>query len=149
MTYTASEAAARLGLTKDTLLYYEKEGLMPPIARNAAGHRVYTEADIEWIFLLRCMRDTEMPIAEIRQYVALLLTDGGASILLRREILNEHQEFLTNKIKSLQGLHGLISKKLEFFDNALASENPEAVRCMDYSDEWAQFKTFLGGGKHD
>ena len=72
-----------------------------------------------------------------------------AVYVLNEISINEHQEFLANKIKSLQGLHGLILKKLEFFDNALVSENPEAVRCMDYSDEWARFKTFLGGDKHD
>lgn len=145
MTYTASQVAARFGMTKDGLRYYEKEGLLPPIARNKSGHRVYSEADIEWIFLVRCVREMDMPISSIRKYVSLLINEGGESILARREILKEYQDILAAKITNLQNLQKLIGKKLEFFDDALMAENPEAVRCMDYDGEWEQFKKFLGG----
>ena len=145
MSYTAGEAAAKFGITKDGLRYYEKEGLLPPIARNKSGHRVYSEADMEWIYLVRCVREMDMPITKIRQYVSLLIDEGGESIPARREILIEYQEILTAKIKTLQSLQKLIGKKLEFFYDALKADDPEAVRCMDYDTEWEQFKEFLGG----
>jgi len=145
MSYTAGKAAAKLGLTKDGLRYYEKEGLLPPISRNKSGHRVYSESDIEWIFLIRCMRDADMPISKVKEYVSLLIDCGGESIPQRREILNEHKKILIEKIVALQNLQGLIEKKLEFYDDALSSDNPRAVRCMDYAQEWEQFKSFLGG----
>ena len=149
MSYTAGEVAAKLGLTKDGLRYYEKEGLLPPIARDGSGHRAYTESDVEWIFLIRCLRDTDMPIFKIKQYVALLIDGGGESIPERRELLKEHEEILIEKIRTSQNLLHLIGKKLEFYDNALNSDNPEAIRCMDYAAEWDHFKSFLGGIKHD
>lgn len=77
MSYTAGELAKLLSITKDTLRYYEKEGLFPPIERDAAGRRVYSEADREWIFLIRCLRDTDMPMGKIKQYVGLLKQGGG------------------------------------------------------------------------
>ena len=149
MNYSASEAAAKLGITKDGLRYYEKEGLLPPIARNESGHRIYSESDIEWIFLIRCMRDTDMPIFKIKQYVSFLMQGGEDSVSGRREILKEHEEIMKEKIKNFQNLLELIRKKLEFYDYALSSDSPEGIRCMDYATEWEHFKTLLGGIKHD
>ena len=149
MSYTAGQVAAKLGLSKDGLRYYEKEGLLPPISRNASGHRIYSESDMEWVFLLRCLRDTDMPIYKIKQYVSLLMESGGDSIPKRRDILKEHKMFLKEKMKTYKNLLKLIEKKLEFYDSALSAENPEEVRCMDYSAEWEHFRSILGGIKHD
>lgn len=147
MSYTTGEAAKKLGLTKDGLRYYEKEGLLPPIKRNRSGHRVYTEADAEWIFLIRCLRDTDMPIAKIKQYVALLMQEGNDSITERRAILKDHQAYINEKRASYDRLSLLIDKKLSFYDDALNADTDG--KCMDYADEWAHFRSLLGGIKHD
>ena len=149
MSYSAGEAAKKLGLSKDCLRYYEKEGLLPSIGRDPSGRRVYTESDIEWIFLIRCLRETDMPINKIKQYVNLLMESGGSSIPKRREILAEHRAFLAERIAAFQNLLGLIEKKLEFYDEALGSGDPESVRCMDYAAEWEHFRSILGGIAHD
>jgi len=149
MSYTTNEVAIKLGLTKDGLYYYEKEGLLPPIARDKSGHRNYSESDVEWIFLIQCLRDTDMPIYKIKRYVSLLMERGGASIPERREILKEHETFLIEKIKVFQTFQKLVEKKLEFFDNVVNSEDPEAIGCMDYAAEWEYVKTIFGGIKVD
>ena len=46
--YSAKEAAEMTGLSTSTLRYYEKEQLLPQIARNSQKYRQYTEEDIEW-----------------------------------------------------------------------------------------------------
>jgi len=148
MCYSAGEVSKKLGLSKDSLRYYEREGLLPPIKRNPSGHRAYTESDVEWIFLIRCLRDADMPIHKIKLYVALLM-DGGSTIPKRRDILVEHQAFLEEKTTAYQNLSRLIEKKLEFYDEALISDDPDAIRCMDYSYEWEHFKSILGGFKYD
>ena len=58
MGYTTSEVSKKLGITKDSLRYYEKEGLLPPVERDSSGHRIYSDSDVEWIFLIKCLRDT-------------------------------------------------------------------------------------------
>ncbi len=147
--YSAGEAAKKLGLSKDGLRYYEKEGLLPPIGRDKSGHRKYTESDMEWIFLIRCLRDTDMPIHQIKRYVSLLMQGGGESIPDRREILASHQMTLKEKMRTYQKLSKLIEKKLEFYDAALEADDPAAIKCMDYETEWEHFRAVLGGIKHD
>jgi len=149
MSYTAGEVAAKLGMTKDGLRYYEKENLLPPIARDESGHRAYSDSDIEWIFLVRCLRDTNMPICKIKQYVSLLMQGDRATIPERRDILIEHEAIMKEKVSIYHNLLELIGKKLEFYDEILKSKDPEAALCMDYADEWEHFKSILGGIKHD
>ena len=149
MTYLANQAAKKLKISKDTLRYYEREELIPPIQKNKSGHRIYSEEDIEWIFLIRCLRDSDMPISKIKQYVSLLISKGGESIFERRNILLEHKEYLREKILSFQYLFQLIEKKIEFYDKTLKSKNPETIKCMDYAVEWEHFRTILGEIKHE
>ena len=149
MKYSAGEAAKKLGISKDSLRYYEKEGLLPPIERDSSGHRAFSDSDMDWLFFIKCLRETDMPICKIKKYVTLLMKQGGESIPQRREILLEHETFMREKIEVYQSLLQLIGKKLDFYDTALSSEHPETIRCMDYTTEWEQFKSILGGIKHD
>lgn len=148
MTYTAGEVAKKLGMTKDGLRYYEREGLLPPIKRDKSGHRAYTEGDVEWIFLIRCLRDTDMPIFKIKQYISFLMEGGQNSVPERRAILIEHQTNIIEKLATYQMLLQLIEKKVSFYDEVLDDNNLDA-KCVDYADEWAHFRAILGGIKHD
>ncbi len=145
MNYTTNEVAQKLGITKDTLFYYEREGLLPQIERDEMNRRIYSESDIEWIFLIRCLRDTDMPMCKIKQYISLLKHGGENSIPERKNILVEHEAFIIGKIKAYQDLLLLIKKKIEFYDEVLNDKNTESQQCMDYLMEWEHFKELLGG----
>lgn len=145
MNYTTNEAAQKLGIAKDTLFYYEREGLLPKIERDEMNRRIYSESDIEWIFLIRCLRDTDMPIRKIKQYISLLKHGGQNSISERKNLLVEHEDFIKRKIRAYQDLLMLIGKKIEFYDEALNNKNSESSKCMDYLMEWEYFKELLGG----
>jgi len=73
MPFTIPEAAARVGLSAHTLRYYEREGLLPPPSRNQHGVRMFEDSALEWLQLVRCLRDTGMSIAEIRLVGALFM----------------------------------------------------------------------------
>lgn len=148
MYYTAGEVAAKLKITKDTLRYYEKEGLLPPIRRNAAGHRQYTEDNVEWLFLIRCLRDTDMPISKIKQYMMLLVQGGYHSMDERRNILEDHKQYIHTKMQAYHTLLQLIDKKISFYDLALDPNNQD-MKCTDYAYEWEHFRSMIGGFKYD
>lgn len=145
MTYTTKEAAEKLGITKDALFYYEKEGLLPEIKRDKHQRRVYTDSDLEWIYLICCLRNTDMPISKVKQYITLLKESGRATISQRRSILAEHQIFMEEKIAAYHTFLQMLQKKIEFYDDALTAPDPEKVKCMDYVSEWENFKKFLEG----
>ncbi|UQN28544.1 MerR family transcriptional regulator [Brachybacterium kimchii] len=91
-----ADAAAATGLSLDTLRYYEREGLIGPIARDAAGRRRYSADDVAWIGIVTCRRDAGLGIDDLRRFTRLLTqsadpTDRVAFLGERRAELEERQ----------------------------------------------------------
>ncbi|HJQ05942.1 MAG TPA: MerR family transcriptional regulator, partial [Nocardioides sp.] len=87
-----AEAADRLGLTADTLRYYEKDDLLlRAVPRSASGHRRYAEPDLRWIELITRLRSTGMPIRDVRRYAALVRS-GEGNEAERLALLQAHRE---------------------------------------------------------
>lgn len=99
--YTIDEIASATKCPKTTLRYYEKEGLMPPIRRNSAGVRVFTEDDLEKVWSILCLKATGMPNAEIKKFEKLLLDGERTYAQQRRMILIQKREIL-KKMEELQ-----------------------------------------------
>ena len=67
MVYAIGEMAKMLGVPASTLRYYDKEGLLPFVARSSGGIRQFLESDIEWLRVIGCMKKAGMSIKDIRQ----------------------------------------------------------------------------------
>jgi DNA-binding transcriptional MerR regulator len=76
--FTPAEASENTGVSLDTLRYYERVGLLPEVERTTAGWRRFSEIDLKWLGLVRCLRDTGMPIAEIQRFTSLMRGEGTA-----------------------------------------------------------------------
>ncbi|NBE83872.1 MerR family transcriptional regulator [Micromonospora rubida] len=113
--YPPSEAARRSGFSLDTLRYYEKIGLLSGIGRTSAGRRVFTDEDLSWLVLFRCLRDTGMPIAEMRRY-AELSRAGDHTTGERRELLVRHAERVEEQTRLLQRQYDHLREKINFYD---------------------------------
>jgi DNA-binding transcriptional MerR regulator len=113
-TYTIQEAAKEMQVSAHTLRYYEKIGLLHPIPRSGIGHRYYVEEDLGWIYWLKLLRDSGMPIQTMKVYVSLTRS-GEATIQERCGILEEHRNILRGKIANLERCPDKITKKVEFY----------------------------------
>jgi len=110
--HTPSEAAQKSGFSLDTLRYYEKIGLLTQIDRTSGGKRVFSDADLEWLGLLRCLRDTGMPIAQMYRF-AELARAGDSTVAEQAALLEEHARGVERELELLlrqqQHLHGKIA----------------------------------------
>lgn len=112
--HTPKQAAKISGFSLDTLRYYERIGLLPKIGRTSTGRRTFSETDLKWLELLRCLRDTGMPIAEMLQFVQLM--NGGAGTTAERaEVLTAHRRRVEDQIGRLQGHLEQIRGKIEAY----------------------------------
>lgn len=120
---TIKQVAERVHESPHTIRYYCKEGLFPFLTRSAGGVRLFSEADMEGVEIVLCLRDTGMPLAEIRHYMELG-AQGDATIPERLEIIRaqraeaerelaevqariDHLAFKErNYVETLAGLHG-------------------------------------------
>lgn len=133
--YSAREAAKITGLSTATLRYYEKEKLLPKIARNSQKYRQYTDEDIEWIKMIQCMRMANIPIHSIKEYVALLI-QGGETLEQRFVMVQNHMKDIKTQMTNLQNALVLTQKKLSFYEKLLEYSS---YKNMSYSEEWKLF----------
>lgn len=91
------EFARRTGVSAHTLRYYERIGVLRRAHRNASGHRDFDAADLDWIAFVRRLKDTGMPLAEIKRY-AELRSAGEHTAGARRALLAAHAEVLATRI---------------------------------------------------
>ncbi len=99
-TLTIAEMARQSGLSAHTLRYYERIGLIPPLARNRSGHRLYGPSDLTWIDFLDRLRRTGMPIRDMKRYAALRAR-GNGTLAARRELLEAHRQTVAAEIAAL------------------------------------------------
>jgi len=116
--YRAGEAAARSGFTLDTLRYYERIGLLPPVQRDHAGRRRYTDLDLGWLALLRCLRETGMPVVEIKQFVDLTQADTDHTAE-RLALLEAHHRNIDHQITQLRADQNYLHEKIQHYRQRL------------------------------
>ena len=112
-TYSPAEAAAISGFSLDTLRYYEREGILPPVARTAGGHRQFSEADIGMLGFLKCLRETGMPIEKLRRYGELCR--DAASIPDRIALLEEHAATVRRELEELLAQQARLDEKVAWY----------------------------------
>jgi DNA-binding transcriptional MerR regulator len=114
-TYSIQQAATLTGLSIDTLRYYERVGLLAPIARNQSGHRRYSEDRLTGIQFVVRLRATGMSVARVKQYIALTRR-GESTMAERRAMLEAHAQHIKEQIEQLSTTQRAIEHKLTRFE---------------------------------
>ena len=109
---TITELSQSTGVSKHTLRYYERAGLMPLVARHASsGHRVYASGHAQWVEFIRNLRATGMPIRELRVY-SRLVSKGDHTWPDRKKMLAVHRGRVVAMIEVLQRQRKVLDEKL-------------------------------------
>lgn len=118
---TIREIAAKTNMSTDTLRYYERIGLLPPVPRNAAGIRNYDEYFVNFINFIKKLKASGMSLEHIIDYIRLAEM-GDATIQEHKKLLAEARETLLDKINSLQLVAELADYQLRNYENLLQPE---------------------------
>jgi DNA-binding transcriptional MerR regulator len=102
------------------LRYYERAELIRPVARNSGNHRRYSNADVEWVRFLLRLRETGMPIAQMREYAALR-AKGPRTTERRLRLLEAHQAILREQITKLRAHERALAAKIATYRDDLAA----------------------------
>jgi DNA-binding transcriptional MerR regulator len=124
MTRTIQRAAAETGVSRDTLRYYEKIGILPGIGRSESGHRRFTDDDMGWIKLVQCLRSTGMPIEDLHAY-AELVQQGDSTAAERLTLLENHRGRIQEEMQELTTAVSLVERKIAGYDQLIARADLE------------------------
>ncbi|MGH8378776.1 MAG: heavy metal-responsive transcriptional regulator [Gammaproteobacteria bacterium] len=112
MTYLIGETAATLGLSADTLRYYEKIGLVPRAAKNRAGHRVFTDKDLGRLRFVQRAQSIGFSLEEIRKLLRLRENPVKCSQAVRA-LAREKCDHLQQQLGMLKKMHAELSLLLK------------------------------------
>jgi DNA-binding transcriptional MerR regulator len=120
MTYTVSQIAEKIGTTVYTLHYYDKEGLLPFVERNHNGARVFKDSDFRWLDTIITLKNTGMPIKQIRQYIAWVM-EGDSTIMQRFECIKAQKKLVKKQLEELKTYMELLDYKEWYYETAAAA----------------------------
>jgi len=120
------EVSENYGISSDTLRYYERIGLIPPVNRSENGIRDYNDLDLKRVEFIKCMRSAGLPIEVLIEYVALV-QQGDQTIETRQEILKEQRDQLAVRMKEMQKTLDLLDHKIEVYENAVLKKEKEII----------------------
>ncbi len=125
-----AEVSEQFGMSVDTLRYYERVGLIPPVNRNESGIRDYNELDLRRVDFIKCMRSAGLPVEVLIEYVALV-QQGDKTIEARKEILKEQRNLVAARLAEMQKTLDLLDHKIEVYEKAVLKKEKEMIQAEE------------------
>lgn len=117
-TVTIKEVSQKYNISSDTLRYYERVGMIPPVTRTAGGIRDYSESDLDWVELALCMRGAGLPVEAMIEYVKLC-QQGDSTIEARMLLLKEQMETLLEQKAQIESTIKRLDFKISRYEEAV------------------------------
>ena len=118
---TIAQVSKKYEISPDTLRYYERIGLIPPVPRNKSGIRNYGEESCQWIELMKCMRSAGVQIEALIEYVSLF-QQGDDTIEARKAILVEQRNQLVTRMAEMQKSLDRLNDKINRYEQGLMTK---------------------------
>ncbi|MEJ8755035.1 MerR family transcriptional regulator [Coprococcus sp. HCN-4056] len=115
---TIKEVSEKFGISQDTLRYYERVGLIPPVTRTSSGNRDYQESDLGWVENAVCMRNAGVPIEALIEYVKLYQM-GDTTFEARRQLLQEQYDALQEQKEQIEATMKRLAYKVSRYEKAV------------------------------
>ena len=129
MCYSIGEVANTTGIAISTLRYYDREGMFPNIERRGGGIRVFSDAEIETIKIIECLKTSGLSIKDMTQFLHWC-QEGDSSLQKRRDMFYERLEAVKKQMEELQKTMDIIRFKCWYYDTALAAGTEEVPKNM-------------------
>lgn len=124
---TIAEVSRAYGISADTLRYYERIGLIPPVPRTKGGVRNYGEESCGWIQLMKCMRAAGVQIEALIEYVDLF-QQGDATLDARKALLVEQRDQLVSRMAEMQASLDLLNQKIARYEQGMMTAEQQLRR---------------------
>lgn len=119
-TMNSKQVAEMFGLSIDTLRYYERIGVIPPVTRGENGYRNYQTNDLNWIFLAKSLRSAGLSIESLIEFADLAKLSEVQNVAgAQKQVLKDQLNEIDQKIKEMNEIRALLKYKLDTYDEHL------------------------------
>lgn len=116
--YTIKEVAERMGVSEHTLRFWAKSGFFPFIKRNQNNIRLFSESDLEWVKIVKCLRSVGTDNKSIKKYIDLCII-GDSTIQERYAIILATKQKALEQMNELKNQLAILDYKENFYQNLI------------------------------
>ncbi len=120
--FSIGEIAQRTGVHIETVRYYEKVGLLPPLPRTEGGHRLYSDEHLKRIIFIRRSRELGFTLDDIRNLLGLV--EGGYTCGEVQKAAVDHLRVIRRKITDLRRMERTLAKTAAHCEGGTAPSCP-------------------------
>ena len=137
--YTVKEAARMTGLTEHAVRFYTDKGLVPSLRRDEHNIRLFDEESIDWLYGVRCLKQSGMSIETMKTYVELCL-EGDSTVERRAAIMQELKEHAIAELEQAKRRIAHLEEKTALYEAILER------RTIDTTNpgSWERLRKFHG-----
>lgn len=124
--YTVKEAARITGLTEHAVRFYTDKGLVPSLRRNENNIRMFDAESINWLYGVKCLKQSGMPLEAIKTYVDLCL-EGDSTVSQRCEIMKEQQKAALAQLEEAKRRVAHLEEKIALYQAIMEHRMPDTT----------------------
>lgn len=119
--YTIKEVADKMNVSEHTLRFWAKSGFFPFIKRNENNIRLFSDTDLEWVKIVKCLRAVGTENKAIKKYIDLCII-GDSTIKERYEIICATKQKALQQMQDLKQQLDLLDYKEQFYQNLIKND---------------------------
>ncbi|HIZ28728.1 MAG TPA: MerR family transcriptional regulator [Candidatus Adamsella sp.] len=131
--YTIKEVAEKMNVSEHTLRFWAKSGFFPFIKRDANNIRQFSESDLEWVRIVKCLRSVGTENKAIKRYIDLCIV-GDSTIPERYGIIQATKIKAQQQMEDLKKQLALLDYKEKFYQNLIKNNLEDVWNPMNNKD---------------
>ncbi|MDT0016968.1 MerR family transcriptional regulator [Listeria swaminathanii] len=135
------QAADMFGLTVDTLRYYERVGVIPPVHRNESGYRDYKTSDLNWVYLVKNLRNAGLSVESLIEFATLAQLRETQNVeAAQKQILIDQLKELDEKLTEMKQVRDLLVYKIDTYDSHISQFKTGELTVDNVEKLWERDK---------
>ncbi|EOY9698236.1 MerR family transcriptional regulator [Listeria monocytogenes] len=135
------QAVDMFGLTVDTLRYYERVGVIPPVHRNESGYRDYKTSDLNWVYLVKNLRNAGLSVESLIEFATLAQLRETQNVeAAQKQVLVDQLKELDEKLAEMKKVRELLVYKIDSYDSHIAQFKAGELNADNVEKLWKRDK---------
>ncbi len=128
--YTIKEVAKKMDISEHTLRFWAKSGFFPFIKRNKNNIRLFSDNDLDWVRIVKCLRAVGTENKAIKRYIDLCIK-GDSTIPERYKIIQATKLKAEQQMLELQQQMDLLNYKEKYYQNLIKNNLKDGWNPMN------------------
>lgn len=127
---TIKEVSKEMNLSEHTLRFWAKEGLFPYVERDKNNIRQFSQDDLQWVMIVKCLRSGGVQLTDIKKYLALCQI-GDSTIEERFGIIMSAKQKTLEQIEELKKQLAKLDYKEKYYKELMKNHQKDACNPMN------------------